>query len=301
MSGTGRFKLYNVTQLRGKVPSILINNYLDDYENIELVSFIAGLHMSCGDFDLGIKMSEDIVEKAKMDDNNLKEVSIAVWNLYVLSKVYIEQEKFDKAYRALDNAERNWSKDFALYDTTGMYRVRNKEDLWLRRAFGYMIQGRKEDFECIIDRVMLSRYELYEKAYEITGEVPIRDACLIDCFEYSSYMCRNMEDLKHAIIFIKTALKYLGRVPIDDNYINGKMCERNGELKNAYTYYLRFYLSSRPQFFCDSIIYDTCRTCAYFEPGPDIEGQCKKRDIAVDLHKSCSKYLGIPIFTQEGE
>lgn len=295
MSGRGRFRLYDVAPLRGKVPSILINNYLDDYENIEIVSFIAGLHMSCGSFDIGVKMSEDVVEKASMDHENIREMSIGVWNLYVLSKVYMEQERFDKAYRALDNAERYWSKDFALYDTTGMYRVRNREDLWLRKAFGYLMQGRRQDFESIIDRVMLSRYEMYNKAYEITGETPIRDMCILDCFEYSSYMCRNMEDLEHAIVFIKTALRYLGKVPIDNEYIQGRMYEKTGELKNAYTCYLRFYLSVRPQFFCDTIVYGTCRSCAYFEPSEGINGECKKRNAAVDMHKSCSEYLGITL------
>lgn len=298
MSGKGRFRLYDVAPLRGKVPSILINNYLDDYENIELVSFMAGLHMSCGSFDLGVRMSEDVVEKACIGEDNIKETSIGVWNLYVLSKVYMEQERFDKAYRALDNAERYWSKDFALYDTMGMYRVRNREDLWLRKAFGYLMQGRREDFESIIDRVMLSRYEMYNKAYEITGEVPIRDMCILDCFEYSSYMCRNMEDLKHAIIFIKSALRYLGRIPIDNDYIQGKIYEKAGELKNAYTCYLKFYISVRPQFFCDTTVYGTCESCAYFEPSEGINGECKKKNTGVDMHKSCSQYIGIPVNTE---
>jgi tetratricopeptide (TPR) repeat protein len=295
MSGTGRFKVYDIKELRGKIPSILLENYLDDFDNIELIAHIAGLHMSCGNFDLGIRMLEDIVEKVRVGEDNMRETNIVVWNLYILSKVYIEQEKFDKAYRALDTAERYWSKDLALYDTTGIYRVRNKEDLWLRRAFGYLCQGRKNDFESVIDRVMLSRYELYNKAYEITGETPVRDGCLLDCFEYSSYMCRNLEDLKHAIVFIKTALRYLGRVPRNNDYIEGKLSEKNGDLKNAYTYYLRFYLTNRPQFFYETLIYGTCRSCAYFETQGGTEGECKKLNIAVEQHKSCSRYVGLPL------
>jgi len=292
---TKRFKTYDISPLRGKVPSIILDNYLEDTQNIELLSFMADLQRSCGSFELGIKISEDIAEKAHMGEDNLRETSIAVWNLYILSKIYIEQEKFDKAYRALDIAEKYWSKDLILADSTGMCRVRNKEDLWLRRAFAYLIQGRKNDFEVMIDRVILSRYELYNKAYELTGEIPIRDTYLLDCFEYSSYMCRNLEDIKHAIIFIKTALRYLGKVPINNNYLEGKMCEKAGDLKNAYTHYLKFYLENRPQIFCENMVYGTCRCCAYFSTSNNIEGECKKNNVKVEHHKSCSKFLPLPI------
>lgn len=295
VSTSERFKLYDISTLRGKVPSIFIENYLDDPQNIELMSFIAGLHRSCGSFDLGIKISEDIVEKAYIGKDDMNETSIGVWNLYILSKIYIEQERFDKAYRALDAAERYWSKNLMLAQGTGMYRVKNKEDIWLRRAFGYLLQGRKDDFERIIDKVILSRYEIYNKANEITGEIPLRDACLLDCFEYSSYMSRNHEDLKHAVIFIKTALRYLGRIPADNNYLEGKICEKSGDLKNAYTYYLKFYLANRPQFFYDNLIYGTCRSCAYFNTVDGNEGECKKHNIAVDQHKACDEFLEIPI------
>lgn len=259
-----------------------------------MLSFIADLHRSCGNFDLGTRISEDIAEKAHLGKDNLKETSIAVWNLYILSKIYIEQEKFDKAYRVLDAAERYWSKDLILADTTGMCRVRNKEDLWLRRAFGYLIQCRKNDFESMIDKVLLSRCEFYGKAYEVTGETPVRDGCLMDCFEYSSYMCRNLEDLKHAVVFIKTALRYMGRVPRDNNYLEGKISERKGDLKNAYTYYLKFYLSNRPKFFCENVSYGTCKSCCYFSTSDSSEGICKRFSISVDQHKACSEYLSAP-------
>lgn len=295
MSGTGRFKSYDISALRGKVPSIFLDNYFEDSQNIEMVSFIAGLHRSCGNFDLGIKISEDITEKTNIEKGDVMEKNIAVWNLYILSKIYIEQEKFDKALRVLDIAERYWSKDLILADSTGMCRVRNKEDIWLRRAFAYLIQGRKNDFESIIDKVILARYELYQKAHEITGETPIRDVYLLDCFEYSSYMCRNIEDIEHAIVFIKTALRCLGRVPMDNDYLEGKMCEKKGDLKNAYTYYLKFYLRNRPQVFCENIIYGTCKSCAYFSTDDNMEGECKKNGIEVDQHKACSKYLAIPV------
>lgn len=281
--------------MRGKVPSFFLDNYLDEPQNIELVSYIAGLHRSCGNFDLGIRISEDIADKADMSIDNISEMSIGVWNLFMLSKIYIEQEKFDKAYRNLDAVERYWSKDLILADSTGMYRVKNKEDIWLRRAFGYLIQGRKDDFEKIIDRVILSRYELYNNAYEVTGERPIRDACLLDCFEYSSYMCRNMEDLKHAVVFIKTALRYLGRVPSDNNYLEGKICERSGDLKNAYTYYLKFYLTNRPQLFYDAMVYGTCKCCIYFDTADGNDGICKKHNSKVDQHKACSKFYAMPL------
>lgn len=298
MSGTRRFKMYDISELRGKVPSIFLDNYFEDHQNIEMVSFLAGLHRSCGNFDLGIKISEAIVEKANIGEENNRETNIAVWNLYILSKIYIEQEKFDKAYRALDTAERYWSKDLILADNTGMCRVRNKEDIWLRRAFAYLIQGRKNDFESIIDKVMISRYELYNKAYRVTGETPVRDVYLLDCFEYSSYMCRNLEDIKHAIVFIKTALRYLGRVPRDNDFLEGKISEKNGDLKNAYTYYLKFYLKNRPQVFCENTVYGTCKSCQYFKTTNSIDGECRKRDMTVDQHKACSKY--IPINTDEG-
>ena len=293
MDSGQRFKTYDISALRGKVPSIFLDNYLDDSSNIEMISFIAGLHMSWGDFDLGIRISEDIVEKTYMGEDNVKETGITVWNLYVLSKIYLEQERFDKAYRALDTAERYWSKDYVLVDDTDMYRVRNKEDLWLRRAFGYLIQGRKDDFERIADKVMLSRYELYSMAYDITKEIPIRDGCLLDCFEYSSYMYRNMEDLKQAIVFIKTATRYLGKVPIDNDYIDGKTCEKNKELKNAYNHYVRFYLSNRPQIFCETMVYGTCKSCVYFKSTDENEGICKKLNIDVDQHKACSKFSAL--------
>lgn len=297
MSRPRKFKLYDISALRGKVPSIFLDNYLDDPQNIELVSFIAGLHWSCGNFDTGIRMSEDIVEKANIGKDDLKETNIAVWNLYILSKYYIEQEKFDKAYRALEIAERYWSKDLILADNTGICRVRNKEDIWLRRAFAYLIQGRKGDFESIIDKVMLARYEFYNKAYEVTGETPYRDAYLLDCFEYSSYMCRNLEDIQHAIIFIKTALRHLGKIPINNDYLEGKICERNGDLKNAYTYYLKFYIENRPQLFCENTVYGKCKSCIYFETDDNIEGECKKHDIRVDQHKSCSKFEAMSVKT----
>ncbi len=295
MRGKRRFKVYDISALRGRVPTIFIENYLEDSDNIEMVSFLSGLHLSCGDFDLGVSICENIAEKANLDGDDLREKSIAVWNLYILSKVYIEQERFDKAYRALDNAERYWSKDMALIDGIDMYRVRNLEDLWIRRAFGYLMQGRYDSFESMIDKVMLKRYEFYQGAYEITGEVPIRDRCLLDCFEYSSYMCRNKEELKQAVAFIKTAIRYLGRVPIDNDYIEGKMSEKNGELKNAYDFYLKFYLANRPQTLCDTILYETCGSCAYFDTKNWDYGECKKNNIYVDKHKACSKYLGISI------
>ena len=277
------------------VPSVFIENYLEDTQNIELLSFIAGLHRTCGNFDLGIKISEDIANKAYMGEDNKKETSIGVWNLYILSKIYIEQEKFDKAYRALDIAERYWSKDLILADSTGLCRLRNKEDLWLRRAFGYLIQGRRVDFESIIDKVMLSRYELFREASDITGEKPIRDMCLLDCFEYSSYMCRNSDDLDHALIFIKTAIRYLGKVPMDNDYLEGKICEKKGDLKNAYTYYLKFYINNRPQLSCETLVYGTCKSCAYFETMDGIDGECKKHNTYVDQHKACNSFLQIPI------
>lgn len=282
-----------MSALRGRVPSIFLDNYFDDPQNIEMVSFMAGLHRSCGNFDLGIKISEDIVERAHMGRENLKETCIAVWNLYLLSKVYIEQEKFDKAYRVLDAAERYWSKDLILADSTGMYRVKNKEDLWLRRAFGYLIQGRKNDFENMIDKVMMSRYEMYNKAYEVTGETPLRDTCLLDCFEYSSYMCRNLEDLKHAVIFIKTALRYMGKIPVDNDYLEGKISEKKGDLKNAYTYYLKFFLNNRGRFFRDTLAYGTCKSCAYFNSQDGSEGVCRRYSLNVDQHKACSEYLAV--------
>ncbi|MDI6618282.1 MAG: hypothetical protein QME45_06335 [Clostridiales bacterium] len=294
-SGAKRFKQYDISPLRGKVPSIFINNYLDDPQNIELLSFLAGLFRSCGDFDRGVKISEEIVNKADLNENNLKEISIAVWNLYILSKIYIEQERFDKAYRALDAAEKYWSRDLILVDITGMNQVRDKEDLWLRRAFAYMIQGRKGDFESIIDRVMLSRYELYNRAYEVTGEVPIQDHCLLDCFEYSSYMCRNMEDLKGAVIFIKTALRYLGKIPMDNNYLSGKISERKGDLMSAYTYYLKFYLTNRAQCFGGTLIYGTCKSCAFFETQNGADGMCRRNNISSEQHKACSKYIPLPV------
>lgn len=252
---------------------------------------IADIHRSCGNFDLGVRISEDIAEKAHIGKENLKESSIAVWNLYILSKIYIEQEKFDRAYRSLDAAERYWSKDLILADTTGMCRVKNKEDLWLRRAFGYLIQGRKSDFESTIDRVMISRYDMYTKAYEITGETPLRDNCLMDCFEYSSYMCRNMEDLKHAVIFIKTSLRHMGRVPVDNDYLEGKLSERSGDLKNAYTYYLKFYLNNRARFFHDNLAYGTCCSCSFYNSSENNDGVCRKYNMNVDRHKACSEYM----------
>lgn len=276
--------------MRGKVPSIFLDNYLDDPQSIELISFLAGLFRSAGNFDISVKISEDIVDKAYIDENNPKEANVAVWNLYILSKIYLEQEKFDKAYRTLDAAEKYWSRDLILADSTGTCRVRNKEDLWLRRAFGYLIQGRKNEFESIIDRTMLSRYEFYEKAYGVTEEIPIRDTCLLDCFEYSSYMCRNLEDLPHAVSFIKTALRYLGKLPVDNNYLEGKICEKNGDLKNAYTYYLKFYLTCRPNYYCDTTIYNTCISCVYFNSSNNIDGLCSKHNLSVDRHKSCGKY-----------
>ncbi|HBM73946.1 MAG TPA: hypothetical protein DD429_00110 [Clostridiaceae bacterium] len=286
----GRFKSYDISPLRGKVPSIFLDNYLDDPQNIELLSFIAGLFRSYGNFDVGVRISEDISQNAYLGEGNLHETSIAVWNLYILSKIYIEEERFDRAYRALDTAEKYWSKDLILADSTGACRVRNKEDLWLRRAFAYLIQGRKKDFESIIDRVMVSRFEMYNKAYEVTREVPIRDTCLLDCFEYSSYMCRNLEDLEHAVIFIKTALRYLGKVPHDNNYLDAKICERKGDLKNAYTYYLKFYIGCRPKLYCDTLKYGTCSSCVNFNPTNNSDGICQKRNINVDIHKTCSTY-----------
>lgn len=297
--GKERFKLYDISPLRGKVPSIFLDNYLDDTQNVELLSFIAGLYRSCGYFDISVRISEDIVDKAYINENNPKEASVAVWNLYILSKIYIEQEKFDKAYRALDAAEKYWSKDLILADSTGTSRVRNKEDLWLRRAFAYLIQGRKGDFESIIDRVMLSRFEFYEKAYEVTGETPIRDTCLLDCFEYSSYMCRNMEELPQAVMFIKTALRHLGKVPLDNDYLEGKICERNGDLKNAYTYYLKFYLNTRPHFYCDTIVYGTCKSCIYFSSANNMDGMCQKHNLPVDQHKACSRYQPLQAKTKQ--
>jgi len=295
LSRSGRFRLYDISALRGKVPSIFMDNYYEDSQNVELLSLIAGLHRSFGDFDLGIKISEDIADKVPMGEDNMRETSIAVWNLYILSKIYIEQEKFDKAYRALDIAERYWSKDLILADSTGMCRLKNKEDLWIRRAFGYLIQGRKNDFESMVDRIILSRYELYGKAHEVTKETPVRDIYLLDCFEYSSYMCRNLEEIKHALIFIKTALRYLGKIPINNDYLEGKRFERAGDLKNAYTCYLKFYLENRPQFFSDTIAFGTCKCCIYFNPTGNLEGECKSRGIKVDQSKGCSKFSANPI------
>ncbi|KPU46034.1 hypothetical protein OXPF_05150 [Oxobacter pfennigii] len=295
MGASRRFKLYDITALRGKVPSVLLDIYLEDPQNMEMISFIGGLHRSCGSFDISVRISEDIAEKANLSKEDIKETSIGVWNLYVLSKTYIEQEKFNKAYRALDIAERYWSKDLILADNTGISKIPYIEDLWLRRAFGYLIQGRKSEFEKIIDKVMTSRYELYEKAYPATGETPIRDVYLLDCFEYSSYMCRNTEDIKHAVVFIKTALRYLSRIPITNDYLEGKKCEKSGDYKNAYTYYLKFYLENRPTLSGESIAYGTCKSCAYFKTFDNVEGECQKNNIKVDQHKACSKYVALPL------
>lgn len=295
MGSTRKFKVYDISTLRGKVPSIFLDSYLDDTDNIELITSIAGLQLSCGNFDLGVKMSEDIVEKVNMESGDLKDISIAIWNLYILSKIYTEQEKFDKAYRMLDIAERYWTRDIMLVETGG-YKVRNIEDLWLRRAFAYLCQDRKEDFEVIIDKVMLSVYGFYNKAYPITGETPIRDLCLLDCFEYSSYMYRDEDDLKRALIFIKTAVRYLGRIPKDNDYLEAKISERKGELKNAYNYYLKYYVANRPQqYYFSSTVYGTCKCCSYFETMDNCDGQCMKHNIKVDSHKACSKFLPLPL------
>lgn len=286
-----RFKIYDISSLRGKVPSVFIENYLDDNQNIEIISFIGGLLRTCGNYDLSIKISEEIISKAQLGKDNLFETSIAVWNLYVLSKIYIEEENFDKAYRSLDVAERYWTKDLILADTTEICRVRNKEDLWIRRAFAYLVQGRVNEFEKTIDKVLLSRYALYKNAYDVTKETPIRDPCLLDCFEYSSYMYRNMEDLKRALIFVKTAIRYLGKIPIDNDYYEGKLSEKKGDYKNAYTYYLKFYLTSRPQIVYKSLVYGTCKSCAYFETCDENDGLCKRINLPVNQYKACESFL----------
>lgn len=275
---------HNTDELKGKVSSFILDKYDDDFQNFILASIVAGFHRAYGMRNEGISMSFEIVSSINDDTPNLWERNILVWNLYILSRECIDDGDYEEALEFIERAENNWSRDVILGDEIGVYHVSWIEQIWLRKAEVFLLTQDIPSFESITDKILLSRFDFFKKANEITNETVIRDRCTYNCFELMSFE-RRRNDISSAVSMIKQAIIHKGG-DFQNILSSGITPEvKKGNLYKAYDLCLKYFysLSDSPY---DSIIYGYCSTCKDYNR----KDLCLRFNITTNEYKSCSFY-----------
>lgn len=277
---------HETDELNGKVSTLLIDSYNMDYQNYVLASIVAGFHRIYGRRNEGIYMSLEIIENIDDDTENLWERNILVWNLYILSREFIDDGEYDNALKLIVRAEKNWSRDVILGDEIGVYHVSWLEQILLRKAEVYLLTGQIEMFEMVTDQILVNRFEFFNTASEVTGETIIGDRCTYNCLELMSFDMRK-RDIDKGIGIIKQAILHRGGTL--NNFLSKPAVKEvnSGNKYKAFDMYLRYYFELPDKPF-DNCIYGYCRTCMSY----DRKGTCTKFNIATDNYKSCSYYTG---------
>jgi hypothetical protein len=276
---------HNIDVLDGKVSSSILNKYKMDYKNLTLTSIVAGFHRFFGLRDEGNMMSLEIINTIKDDADSLVERNILVWNLYILSKEYIDNAMYEEAMSIIERAERNWTRDVILGDEVGVYHISWIEQLLLKKAEIYMLINDTKCFQRITDTILLNRFSYFKKAYNFTGESILKDRCTYNCFELMAFESRK-KNISLAINMIKQAISYRKGSCLGEN-LNLRVAsvkEENGNLFKAFDLYLKHYYKL-PEASFDSIGYGYCKTCAFFNGN-----RCYKKEVFVEDFKACSKY-----------
>lgn len=265
----------------GGIRALLTRYAEGDAANPILSSILAGICRSYGLKNDSIAMSMELVDKIEDNAENFQDRNALVWNLYVLTKEYIEDGNYDKALELCRRAEDNWSRDVLLGDDTGAYHVSWIEQLWLKRAQIYMLNGKEESFEKITDNIIYNRMKFFQEAAESTGEGILKDKCTFSCFELMAFE-RKKKDYQGACSFLRQAIYHRG---------GGAMLERlsvsrdesiiHGRFRELLKLYYRL-----PDVPYDNICYGYCRTCMYFN-GIDA---CEYHRISTDKRKACTCY-----------
>lgn len=278
-------RYHDIDDLTGKVSPSLLNMYKMDFNNLTLSSIIAGFHRSFGLKTEGNLMSLEIINSIDDDTDRKWERNILVWNLYILSREYLEDNLYGEALKTIERAEKNWSRDVILGDEIGVYHISWLEQILNKKAEIFMLAGDIESFQKVTDMVILSRFKLFEKANVEMDETILYDRCTYNCFEIMALESRK-KNIELSIKFMKQAIVHKGTLDLKLNKELSAACEKEkrGELQRAFNLYLKCFYKL-PEVPFDNIGYGYCKTCKYMD-----ETKCEIWDIVVEQHKACSRW-----------
>lgn len=276
---------HNTTELEGKVAASILDMYRVDYRNLNLASIIAAFHRAYGHRDDGNSLSMEIINAIKDDSEDINERNLLVWNLYVISRELIDDNCIEDAMRLIERAEKNWSRDLIIGDKIGVYHISWIEQLWLRKAEACLVANNEIEFQELCDRILMSRFDLFKKAEESTGEVISQDRCTYSCLELMAFEERKRNVNKAASI-MKRAVLYKGGKNLDMEFFSMvRERELKGLYSRAFNMYLKYYfkLLDTPY---DNMRYSYCSSCRYY----DGKSKCSKREIETGDYKACTYY-----------
>lgn len=276
---------HKTDELMGKVSKSILDKYALNYENTLLSSIIAGFHMANGLKGEGLAMSMEIVNNIRDETEDINDRNILVWNLYNLSEELINENSYDIALNFIERAERNWSRDLILGDELGVYHVSWIEQIWLKKAKIFLMTHEYKKFEALTDKILLSRFRLFQAAENITGETIIGDRCTYTCFEIMAAE-KRMNNSTSAINMIKQAINHKGIYLNKKYYLLSEKYEKTESYQRAFNLYSRFYYRL-PNSSYDNIQYGYCKSCREYS-----ENYCNKRNVKTDDRKACSLYQG---------
>lgn len=275
---------HRTDELNGRVSNEILNSYNLDYKNQTLASIIAGFHRIYGRRNEGITMSLEIVGNIDDETENLFERNILIWNLYVLSREFIDDAEYENAMLLIERAEKNFSRDVILGDDIGVYHVSWLEQILLRKAEVYLLTNKIDSFQEVTDKILLNRFEFFNKAYEVTGETIVGDRCTYSCLELMALELRR-KDIDLAVNMIKQSIRHKAGSQIID-LLDEKIINKYKQNKyKIFDYYTKCFFEIPDKPF-DNCSYGYCKTCKGF----DRKGQCLKFNIGTDFFKSCSQY-----------
>jgi tetratricopeptide (TPR) repeat protein len=278
-------RYHNIDDLKGKVSPSILNMYKMDFKNLTLSSIIAGFHRSFGLKTEGNLMSLEIINTINDDTDKKKERNILIWNLYILSKEYMNDGLYDEALKIIERAEKNWSRDVILGDEIGVYHISWLEQILNKKAEICMCKGDTEKFEKITDIVILNRFNFFEKASLATGDTILYDRCTYNCFEIMAFESRK-KNIEFAVKIIKQAIIHKGGLGLRESKSMREAYEKEkkGDLQKAFNLYLKYFYKL-PEGSYDNIGFGYCKTCIYYE-----ENKCRVWGICTETNKACSRW-----------
>jgi len=259
-----------------------------EYKDLLLSTITAGFYRAYGLRSKGFAISMDIVNS--IDDNtyDISKRNVLVWNLYVLSREFAENENWDMAFKYIERAEKNWSRDVILGDELGVYHVSWAEQLFLERAKLYMSLGRRDEFRQITGNILKSRLNFISRAANEIGEKDIKDRCTYSCYELIAIESKMNRNIKYASKMIMKALEYKGISLEDYNACDCQRGDKKISLQHLFEIY-HIYYRNKPNYSFDSMSYGYCESCIDFKG----VGMCDKTKMITNGHRACSKYRGV--------
>lgn len=253
------------------------------YSDFILPSIIAGFYGANGLKSKGTAIRIQIINKIDDYTKDIYKRNLLVWNLYNLTKEFIEHGDNERALLILKRAENNWSRDLILGDDLGFFHVSWIEQIWLLRARIFYETGNSRLFFKIANSIIEKRLRLIIKEIELSGNKILLDRCLYECFELMAMVYKRNRDINNAIATIKKAMVYRG---YSFNKANRKLIKCKGNaLNSSFDMHLRLFYKL-PEYSYDTLKYGYCISCINFKA----DGGCIRHGIKASSEKACTNY-----------